>query len=105
MVKQMSEAAQVAKAVRGILRAHGVKGSVRSENYSGGNAVHVSLAEEISAELYAEIFSQADQYRAGHFNGLEDIYEYRKIDGPSADYIFFNNSDGYMMGHPKSEAA
>lgn len=105
MAKQMSEAAQVAKAIRGILKAHGVKGSARSDNYSGGNAVRVYLADEISPELYAKIFWEADKFRAGHFNGMEDIYEYRKVDGPSADYIFFNSPEGYLMGYPQAEAA
>lgn len=105
MAKQMSEAAQVAKAIRGILKAHGVKGSVRSDNYSGGNAVRIYLAEDISDVVYAKIFWEADKYRGGHFNGMEDIYEYRHVDGPSADYIFFNSSEGYLMGYPKEEAA
>lgn len=105
MAKQMSESAQVAKAVRGILKAHGVKGSVRSSNYSGGNAVRIYLDEEISQELYAKVFWEADKFRGGDFNGMEDIYEYRKVDGPSADYIFFNSKEGYLMGYPKAEAA
>lgn len=105
MAKQMSEAAQVAKAIRAILKAHNVKGSVRSDNYSGGNAVRVYLAEEISPEVYDKIFWEADKFRAGHFNGMEDIYEYRHVDGPSANYIFFNSAEGYLMGYPESQAA
>ena len=107
MAKQMSEAAQVAKAIRGILKAHGVKGSVRSDNYAGGNSVRVYLAEEISQEAYAKIFHKADKFRAGSFNGMEDIYEYRQgVEGPTADYIFFKSSDGFLMGFPdRIEAA
>jgi len=40
-MKQMSEAAIVAKEIRAILKVHGVKGSVRSNNYNGGNSVWV----------------------------------------------------------------
>lgn len=105
MAKQMSEAAQVAKEIRAILKANGVKGSVRSDNYSGGNAVRVYLAEEISPDAYAKIFWEADKFRAGDFNGMEDIYEYRKVDGPSANYIFFNSPEGYLMGYPEPQAA
>jgi hypothetical protein len=105
MAKQMSEAAQVAKEIRGILKAHGVKGSVRSSNYSGGNSIRVYLDEEIGAEPYAKIFFEADKFRAGHFNSMEDIYEYRPMSGPSVDYIFFNSPEGYLMGYPKAEAA
>ena len=106
MAKQMSNAAQVAKAIRAILKAHGVKGSVRSSSYSGGNEVSVHLAEEISAEVYAAIFWEASRFKAGHFNSMEDIYECRSgIDGPTVDYIFFNSPEGYGMGFPKAEAA
>ena len=104
-MKKMSDAAIVAKEIRGILKANNVKGSVRSDNYSGGNAVRVYLAEEISPEVYAKIFWEADKFRAGDFNGMEDIYEYRPTNGPSANYIFFNSPDGYSMGYPKAEAA
>ena len=105
MAKQMSDAAIVAKEIRAILKAHGVKGSVSAKNYSGGNSVSAYLAEEISPEVYAKIYWEADKFRAGHFNGMEDIYEYRPMSGPSADYIFFNSSEGYLMGYPKAEAA
>jgi hypothetical protein len=105
-MKKMSDAAIVAKEIRAILKANGVKGSVRSDNYSGGNAVRAYLSEEISPELYAKIFWAADKFRAGSFNGMEDIYEYRpNSNGPTANYIFFNSSEGYLMGYPKAEAA
>lgn len=105
MAKQMSEAAQVAKEIRAILKANGVKGSVRSDNYSGGNAVRVYLADEISPAVYAKIFWEADKFRAGRFNSMEDIYEYRHTGGPSANYIFFNSPEGYLMGYPEPQAA
>ena len=104
-MKQMSDAAIVAKEIRGILKAHNVKGSVRSHNYSGGNSVRIYLADEISPEAYAKIFWEADKFRAGSFNSMEDIYEYREMSGPSANYIFFNSPEGYLMGYPKAEAA
>lgn len=105
MAKQMSAAAQVAKEIRAILKANGAKGSVRSDNYSGGNAVRVYLADEISPDVYAKIFWEADKFRAGDFNSMEDIYEYRHTGGPSVDYIFFKSPEGYLMGYPKAEAA
>lgn len=104
-MEKMSDAAIVAKEIRGILKAHNVKGRVRSDNYSGGNAVRVYLAEEISPEVYAKIFWEADKFRAGSFNGMEDSYEYRPTNGPSAHFIFFTSPKGYSMGYPKAEAA
>lgn len=104
-MNQMSEAAIVAKEIRAILKVHGVKGSVRSKNYSGGNSVSVYFDEEISDEMYAKIFAAADKFRAGSFNSMEDIYEYRDMSGPSTDYIFFNHQSGYSMKYPKAKAA
>ena len=104
-MKKMSDAAIVAKEIRAILKAHGVKGSVKSSDYSGGNSVRAYLDEEISPEAYAKIFWAADKFRAGSFNSMEDIYEYRPMSGPSVDYIFFNSPEGYSMGYPKAEAA
>lgn len=103
-MKQMSQAAQVAKQIRMIIKAHGAKANVISESFSGGNAVRIYF-KEVSAEAYDKIFVEADKFRAGHFNGMEDIYEYRKVDGPSADFIFFFSPEGHFMGHPESEAA
>lgn len=104
-MKQMSEAAIVAKEIRAILKVHGVKGRVRSNNYSGGNSVWVYFDEQIADEMYAKIFAAADRFRAGSFNSMEDIYEYRDMSGPSVSYISFINQGGYTMGYPKAEAA
>ena len=103
-MKQMSQAAQVAKQIRMIIKAHGAKANVISENFSGGNAVRIYF-KEVSAEAYAKIFAEADKFRAGSFNSMEDIYEYRKVDGPSADFIFFYSPEDYFMGKPEAEAA
>lgn len=102
MRKQISESAQVAKEIRKILKAHGIKGSVRSSNYSGGNSVRVQFADKVDADVYAEIYQEADKFRAGSFNSMDDIYEYRHIDGPTADYIFFACSEGYSMSYPNA---
>jgi len=105
MTKQLTESAQVAKEIRKILKSHGVKGSVRSSNYSGGNSVRVRFSENVASEIYATIYQEADKFRAGSFNSMDDIYEYRNTDGPTADYIFFTCSEGYSMGHPNAYIA
>ena len=105
MSKQLTESAQVAKEIRKILKAHNIKGSVRSSNYSGGNSVRVRFAQEVTAEEYAKIYQEADKWRAGSFNSMDDIYEYRHIEGPTANYIFFTCSEGYSMGYPRSDVA
>ena len=103
MSKQLTESAQVAKEIRKILKAHNIKGSVRSSNYSGGNSVRVLFAQEVTPEEYAKIYQEADKWRAGSFNSMDDIYEYRHIEGPTANYIFFTCSEGYSMGYPRSD--
>jgi hypothetical protein len=105
MAKQMSEAAQVAKEIRAILKANGVSGNVRSSNYSGGNSVSVCFAADICPEDYDKIYWEADKFRAGRFNSMEDIYEYRHTGGPSVDYIFFRSAEGYSMGYPEPQDA
>jgi hypothetical protein len=105
MSKQLTESAQVAKEIRKILKAHNIKGSVRSSNYSGGNSVRVRFAQEVTAEAYAKIYQETDKFRAGSFNSMEDIYEYRHIEGPTANYIFFTCSEGYSMGYPNAYIA
>ncbi|MBX3603223.1 MAG: hypothetical protein KF863_21590 [Rubrivivax sp.] len=52
----------------------GVKFSVRSRRFSGGDAIDVSWVDGPTSQQVDEII---DRYSAGSFNGMEDIYEYR----------------------------
>lgn len=66
----------------------GVKFSVRSENYSGGDSVRINWTD--GPEL-VEVEAIASKYEAGSFDGMTDMYVYKKDrdpDRPCAKYIF-----------------
>ena len=52
----------------------------KSQTYSGGSSVDVSLSNldgsEIEQNVYEMISEFGNQFKAGSFNGMEDIYEY-----------------------------
>lgn len=52
----------------------GVKFSVRSRRFSGGDAIDVAWTD---GPTTAQVDAIVDRYSAGSFNGMEDIYEYR----------------------------
>lgn len=50
-----------------------VKFSVKSESFSGGNAIRVSWTDGPTSAQVEEV---ADKYRAGRFDGMTDCYDY-----------------------------
>jgi len=87
----MSSQAQVAKAIRQELKKHGIKGRVTSDSFAGGNSVTVSV-EDLEPWVRKEIESFAGQFQYGHFDGMQDLYEYSnsRDDIPQAKYISVN---------------
>lgn len=89
-MRKLSEAAQAAKAIRKELKAAfpGVKFSVRSENFAGGNAVNVTWSDPAADQK--AVNELVKKYQYGHFNGMDDIYEYSNTnsDLPQAKYVF-----------------
>lgn len=81
--------AQCAQAIRADLKENfkGVKFSVKSHDYSGGDSVRVSWCDGPTEE---EVEKRLSKYEYGHFNGMEDIYEYTNvINGlPQTKYLF-----------------
>jgi hypothetical protein len=90
-MKTLTEAAQVAKLVRNELKVKhpGIKFSVRSETYAGGDAVRVSYTIENATDpKESTIQAMLSKYTAGHFDGMTDSYEYKKGQtGPSVMYV------------------
>jgi hypothetical protein len=82
----------------------GVKVWSTSDVYSGGSSVRVNVSTSVggpvSQEIYNDIVLFANSFKAGRFNGMYDIYEYRD-DKPTTDkgmeldyfpsYIFVEN--------------
>jgi len=63
-----------------------MKVSVTSDSFSMGNSVSVSWNDGATV---SEVEDIADKYQYGHFNGMEDIYEYSnsRDDIPQAKYV------------------
>jgi hypothetical protein len=74
-MRTISTHAAVAKAIRQFIKAKGLRASVRSESFAGGNAVDVDLYNAAPAARQ-EVETFAAQYKAGHFDGSTDCYEY-----------------------------
>lgn len=72
-----------AKNIRAELKADypGVKFSVRSDRFSMGNAIRVGWTDGPNT---AQVEAITDKYKAGSFNGMEDIYEYNRSDWKDA---------------------
>jgi len=90
--KMMTESARTAQAVRAALKVTfpGMKFSVRSENFSGGDAVRINWTNGPSLDQVEEI---GNRFTSGSFNGMTDSFEYdadRK--GPTAKFVTCNRS-------------
>lgn len=85
---QLTEAAQVAAAIRRVLALAfpGVKFRVTSENFSMGNAVDIHWTDGPTS---ASVDALVSVYQYGHFDGMTDCYEYsnRHKDMPQAKYV------------------
>jgi len=74
----------------------GQKFSVKSRSYSGGNSIDVSW-DDGPTKVEVEVI--VSKYEEGHFNGMEDIYEYS--DSPFPDvfggskYVFAQRRVGF----------
>ena len=68
----------------------------KSQTYSGGSSVDVSLSNSDGSSIHQNIYEQisefSNKFKAGSFNGMEDIYEYNNNDvltdnGTKLDYF------------------
>ena len=77
----------------------------KSNVYSGGSSVDVNVSysggESICDDVFQKIESFSNQFKAGSFNGMEDIYEYNEGTKTTDNntplkyfpsYVFCNNS-------------
>lgn len=74
----------------------GIKFSVTSEYYSGGNSINIRWAMGPTTK---EVEAITGKYQEGHFNGMEDIYEYDHSNiwtdlFGGAKYVSENREDG-----------
>ena len=89
-----TEAARASAAIRKNLRKNGIKARVTSKSYSGGDSVNVTLPDDLLPAAVDEITKYCDQYQAGHFDGMTDIYERSnsRSDIPQVSYVFVDAS-------------
>ncbi|WP_086931571.1 LPD29 domain-containing protein [Agarilytica rhodophyticola] len=87
-----SPQAQVAAIIRKGLKTHGIKASVRSEGYAGGNSVTIDLVDQPPWVVKA-IQRETSKYKRGSFNAMEDIYEHsnKRDDIPQVKFLFVQN--------------
>lgn len=91
-MKTMSRHAEAAKQIRAQLKVMGVYAKVRSDRASMTSSVDVYLIDA-TPEIKAAVEKIAHPYQYGHFNGMEDIYEYTNTreDIPQVKFVFVNN--------------
>ena len=92
MKRQLTEAAQVAKLIKAEIKKYGIKCTAKSSNYSMGDSVRVNVTDQ-PPWVMAKIKEFTSQFEYGHFNGMEDIYEYSnsRDDIPQTKFLFIEN--------------
>ncbi len=88
----ISTHAAAAKAIRTELKKNNIAARVTCQSYSGGDSVRVATVD-LPPHTVDAIKTFAEQYQQGHFNGMEDIYEYsnNNDDLPQVKFVFINN--------------
>jgi hypothetical protein len=74
---EYNDPTHAAKNIRAELKHHfpGIKFSVKTDKYSGGNSIGINWTDGPTA---SEINSLVGKYREGDFNGMDDIYEFNR---------------------------
>jgi hypothetical protein len=91
-MRQQSNHAAAAQMIRAELKKNGIKASVRSESYSMGSSVRVKLLQDVGPAARKEIEEFAGQFQYGHFDGMQDLYEYsnKRSDLPQVKFVFID---------------
>lgn len=91
--RTLSSQAQVAKRIRQFCKSLGVKCKATSDSFSMGDSVDWKV-ENVDPVTFEKIKDFADQHQYGHFNGMEDIYEYSnsRKDIPQTKHCHGGNS-------------
>lgn len=83
-----TQAALCAKAIKQELKKAfpDIKFRVKSDNFAGGNSVHIYWIDGASTEQVEQI---TNKYQYGHFDGMIDLYEVsnNRDDIPQAKYV------------------
>lgn len=88
-----TQAAQAAALFRAeIKKAYpGLKFKCTSKNYAGGSSIRVEY-EDQPKEVHEAIKAMSHKYQYGHFDGMQDLYEYDNVkDHAQAKHVFVSN--------------
>lgn len=92
MTKRTSIHAEAAKMIRANLKKHGIPATVRARTASMMTAIDINVTDQ-SPGAIKEIEDFCHQFQYGHFNGMEDIYEYsNRRDLPQVKYVSVHNN-------------
>lgn len=92
-MQKISEHAQVAKLLKKKAKELGINvTSSRSKSFAGGDSVYLHF-DSGSDNAVSQLKDYSHQFKRGHFNGMEDIYEYsnRRDDVPQTKYLFLQD--------------
>ena len=92
-----SQVAQAAAMIRKHLKANKIDARVTSKSYSMGSSINVNINQDVVPAVREMIEDYAKGFQYGHFDGMQDLYEYSNSNDeiPQAKFVFvhFNNSD------------
>ena len=91
-MKKLSKAAQVSKLLKAKAKSLGLEVRASSKNFSGGNSVDIKVLKG-SDKSFNELKEYSIQFKEGHFDGMNDIYEYSnsRDDIPQTKYLFIDD--------------
>ena len=91
-MKKLSKAAQVSKLLKAKAKSLGLEVKASSKNFSGGNSVDIKVLKG-SDKSFNELKEYSSQFKEGHFDGMNDIYEYSnsRDDIPQTKYLFIDD--------------
>lgn len=96
--KPQTQHAAAAAMIRKHIKSLGIAAKVTSESYAGGNSVRVSV-QDLDPATTKKIEEFANQFQYGHFDGMQDLYEYSnsRNDIPQVKFVFVSNRAGDEM--------
>jgi hypothetical protein len=92
MPKRYTQAALAAKEIKKYIKSLGVNCSVRSNNFSMGDSVDITVYDQ-HPDIIKKIRDNIDKYEYGTFDGMNDCQGIKNRDfaGPQAKYVHINN--------------
>jgi len=87
-----STQAKAAAEIRKYLKEKGIPAKVTSQSASMTSSVRIKVSD-LHPDIFEEIEQHCMQYQYGHFDGMQDLYEYSNArnDIPQVKFVFVNN--------------